>query len=188
MKKKLIPLLSAILTVTLLATLALFSGATTTEPKLKIAYCNINFKLSSHILYAVTYEGIESENVDDIELLVWKTPQTDYKSDPDYTLEVAGKETIDGDECVVFDFSDIEVKNIIDNIYTRAHIKVDGEDYYSPVNKYSVLQYAYNILGKTKENGTNDTKLITVLNDLLKWGEDLQIYTKYKIDRLATAD
>lgn len=80
MKRKLIPLLSALLTVTLLAALALISGAATAEPELKIAYCNIDIKTDTHLLYAVTYENVE--NVDDIELLVWMDPQSDHTGHP----------------------------------------------------------------------------------------------------------
>lgn len=185
MKKKLIPLLSALLTVMLLATLALFSGAQSTEPKLSIAYCNLEFGQDTHILYAVTSDGIE--NVDDIKLLIWKTPQTDYTGTPDYTLGKAGNEMIGNDDCIVFEFADLAAKNMTDNVYARAHIKIDGKDYYSPVNKYSVLQYAYNMLGKTKD-ATDDEDLKTLLADMLTYGASAQKYAKHNTARLTTAD
>lgn len=182
MKKRLIPILSALLTVALLFAGALVTGAQTTEPTLKIEACNLVFKDSVYIRYAV------SSSVDGAELLIWTTPQTDYTIGTQaYTLTDGESGKVNSVDCTIFDYKELAAKNMTDNVYARAHVKVGGKDYYSTVNKYSILQYTYNKLGKTGTATTSET-LKVLLSDMLTYGASAQKHFGYKATRPASAD
>ncbi len=157
------------------------------EPVLSIKGTNLSFRDSTYIKYAVHCENVD---VEDVKLLVWTTPQSEYvKGTESYVLDRSENETetINGVECIVFNFRDIAAKQMTDNIYARAYVKVGGKEYYSETKKYSVLQYAYNKMGKTGTM-TEDAELITLLEDMLAYGALAQQYTNYKADTLATDD
>ncbi|MBR4872335.1 MAG: leucine-rich repeat domain-containing protein [Clostridia bacterium] len=84
---------------------------------------------------------------------------------------------------MVFDYTELSAKQMTDVVYARAYAKVDGVDYYSDVNKYSILQYAYNKLATS-----SDEELKELLTNMLAYGATAQKYFDYKEDRLPTAD
>ncbi|MBR4308658.1 MAG: MBL fold metallo-hydrolase [Oscillospiraceae bacterium] len=59
----------------------------------------------------------------------------------------------------------------------------DGQTYFSPVDDYSIADYAYSQLNKTN---TTD-KLRALCADLLRYGAKAQIYKNYRTDSLADA-
>ena len=167
----------------MLAVVPFTIGATAAEPTMNIAYCNLSFRDTVCIKYAVAAEG-----VNDVKLLIWNEAQTDYTiGTEDATLKTVGTTDIDGVTHQVFDYTELAAKQMTDVVYARAYAKVDGVDYYSDVNKYSILQYAYNKLGKTGTAST-DEKLKTMLSDMLAYGASAQLYFEYKTDSLATDD
>lgn len=177
-KKKILTLLSAVvLTATLLTCFTLFSGAESVTPEMKIGYCNLSFADNIRIKYAV------NSNVDNVELLVWRSPKADYiYGTHDDVLTNCYTEKIGGVPHYIFDFDGFSAKNMTDYVYTRAHVKVGDIDYYSDVNKYSILQYAHNMIAKS-----SDQKLIKLLTQMLEYGAAVQEYRGYKTDRLSTA-
>ncbi len=40
-------------------------------------------------------------------------------------------------------------KNIVDQLYVRAYVEIDGKEYYSGTTKYSLLEYLYDQLAKS---------------------------------------
>lgn len=182
-KKKLLILLSAIvLTATLIGCFALFSGAESVTPEMKITNCSLSFSDSVYIKYAV------KTNVDDIKLLVWTEPQENYTIGTEkYTVTDHYSENIGGVSHEIFDLKELSAKMMTDNVYVRAYAKVGDTDYYSDPTKYSVLQYAYNKLGKTATASTSET-LKTLLADMLTYGTSAQKHFNYKNTRLANAD
>ena len=177
-KKKPLLLLSAVLlTATLITCFALFAGAATVTPEMKIGYCNLSFADNIRIKYAV------SSNVDGVELLVWRSPKSDYVyGTQDDILTDSYTENIGGVPHYIFDFDGFSAKNMTDYVYTRAHVKVGDVDYYSDVNKYSILQYAQNMIAKS-----SNQKLVKLLTKMLEYGAAVQEYHGYKTDSLATA-
>ena len=182
-KKKLLLLLSAILlTATLITCFALFAGAESVVPEMKITNCSLSFSDSVYIKYAV------KTNVDDLKLLVWTEPQADYTVGTEkYSITDHYSEKIGGVSHEIFDFKQLSVRMMTDNIYVRAYAKVGDTDYYSDPSKYSILQYAYNKLGKTATASTSET-LKTLLADMLTYGASAQKHFNYKTTHLATAD
>lgn len=168
-------LLGAALVMTVVA------GAEGTEPSLRIAYCNLSHKDNVYIKYAV-----KAENAADVGLLVWTAPAEDYVlGTQDDLLSPLYVEAIGGEDHLIFDYAKLSARQMTDVVYTRAYTEVEGEIYYSEVNKYSILQYAYNMLGKTAE-GSSNAKLRQLLKDMLTYGASAQEYAGYKTDRLAT--
>ncbi len=151
-------------------------------PQLSIDLCNLSFSDSVYIKYAVT------ANVEDVKLLIWEKPQTEYVvGTQDYELTSLGRNTIDGASYLIFDFTELAAKQMTVDIYARAYTQSSGTNYYSDVRKYSILQYAYNKLGKTGV-ATTDEKLKTLLTDMLEYGTSAQKYFDYQTGRLANAD
>ena len=184
MKKSLITLITVIaLAVCALSVLTVSVGAEATEPELSIKYCNLSFRDSICIKYAV------EANVSDVQLLIWTSPESEYViGTQDDVIADHHNETINGVSYTVFDYTKIVAKKMTDVVYARAYVRVNGVDYYSKAEKYSVLQYAYNKLGKTATASENE-ELKALLNDMLAYGASAQKYLDdYKTDRLATDD
>ena len=184
MKKRSIVLLSVlVLIVGLFSIFAVMSGATTPSPEISIPYCNLSFRDSVCIKYAV------KSNVSDVKILIWTAPEKEYTvGTHDSEITEYYEEDIDGVMHKIFDYTELAAKQMTDVVYARAYAKVGGADYYSEVNKYSILQYAYNMLGKTAP-ASEDTELKEMLALMLEYGAAAQKYLDdYKVDRLATAD
>lgn len=164
------------------ATQLISTGAAVTQPELDIGYANLSMRNSVCIKYAV------SSNVSDVELLVWNSPQTEYtKGTEDLVLKPVGTQTISGSEYIIFDHTLLTAKQMADVVYARAYAEVSENGYYSAVEKYSILQYAYNKLGKTAE-ASSDGNLKEMLGNMLVYGASAQKYLDYNTDRLASAD
>ncbi len=130
-----------------------------------------------HIKYAVP-EG----EAEDVKMLFWTEEQTDYVIGTQAAeAEPAYKQNVDGVDCSIFKYEGMEDKQMTDVIYSRAYTVVDGVYHYGEVNKYSILQYAYN-----KKNAEEpDEKLNETLDELLEKGADAQKAESYKLDDLA---
>ena len=163
MKKSLITLITVIvLAVCALSVLTVSAGAEATEPELSIKYCNLSFRDSICIKYAV------EANVSDVQLLIWTSPESEYViGTQDDVIADHHNETINGVSYTVFDYTKIVAKKMTDVVYARAYVRVNGVDYYSKAEKYSVLQYAYNKLGKTATASTNERFLTICLHTVL---------------------
>lgn len=184
MKKRIIALaLTLALIIGTLSTFVIMTGATSPTPELSIAYCNLSFRDSVCIKYAL------KSNVSDVKILIWTAPEAEYTvGTHDDEITEYYTEDIDGVSHMIFDYTELTAKQMTDVVYARAYAQVDGVDYYSEVNKYSILQYAYNKLGKTATAST-DTELKEMLTHMLAYGAAAQKYLDdYKVDRLATAD
>ena len=184
MKKRSIVLLSVlVLIVGLFSIFAVMTGATTPSPEISIPYCNLSFRDSVCIKYAV------KSNVSDVKILIWTAFEKEYTvGTQDSEITEYYEEDIDGVTHKIFDYTELAAKQMTDVVYARAYSRADGVDYYSEVNKYSILQYAYNMLGKTAP-ASEDAELKEMLALMLEYGAAAQKYLDdYKVDRLATAD
>ncbi len=179
--------LKSLLVLTIIMIVAFGLCATTTFAKtqtlessdLNISYCNLSFENEVHLVYA-----IKSDN-QNAKLLVWDEPQNEYINGTQ-TASIAPQDSmieIDGSLYIMFKYKGLTAKNMTDNLYVRVYISSTGE--YGEVYKYSILQYAYNKLGKTGI-ATDDENLKEVLNTMLDYGAAVQNYLDYNLDRLAT--
>ena len=183
MKKKfLLLILILALAATVLGAFSIGASAEASAPRMSIAYCNLSFSDNVYIKYAVR------SDVSDVKLLIWTSPKADYViGTQDDEVTEYYTENIGGVPHMIFDYTELAAKQMADVVYARAYTKIDGVDYYSAVNKYSILQYAYSKLGKTGTASTN-AELKDLLSSMLSYGASAQKYFDYKENRLATAD
>ncbi len=180
----------AILSISLiLGILGMFSAtAQETEPFVSIEKFNLTFESNVYIKYAVKLSGVEDANINDLKVLIWDTPQASYvQGSEDAVLSALGIQTIDGESYYIFAYTELAAKQMTEDIYAQACYEVDGKTYYSDVEKYSILQYAYNKLGITGTAST-DEDFKTMLREMLQYGAAAQKHFGYNTDRLADAD
>ncbi len=182
-KRVLVSILVLVFAVSIMSLFSIVAAQKMVTPEMKIAYCNLSFQNSVCIKYAV------KANVSDVKILIWTSPQAEYTvGTHDDEITKYYIEKISGVEHLIFDYAKLTAKQMTDVVYARAYSQVNGEDYYSEVNKYSILQYAYNKLGKTG-TASNDSTLKEMLTHMLAYGAAAQKYLdNYNVDRLATAD
>ncbi len=176
----------------LLLTLALLIAGTVTttfaaesesiDEQLRIYACNLSFENEVYILYAI------KSTDPNVKLLVWEEVQNEYSyGTQDAKLSpLSEQKKINGEYYTIFKYTGVAARQMTDDIYVRTYIPGEnGNDSYGAVHKYSILQYAYNKLGKTGTLSTNKT-LIKMLNNMLAYGASAQEYHNYRTDRLAT--
>ncbi len=163
------------------------SAEETTAPTCSIVAETLQLKENVYILYAVDFQ--DTESTDKTGLLVWNAPQTSYVyGTADTVLTSSQKVDIDNETFDAFKYTKLAAKQMTDVVYASAYVQRDGVYYYSDVKKYSVLEYAYNKLGKTDATPTTDENLKSLLNAMLSYGAAAQTYLDYKTDTLATDD
>ena len=142
---------------------------------LNIHYANLKFEDNVYILYAAG-----SENIDDtsaIKLLVWESAPAEFTiaGNPDHTLSVYNEQEIEGVTYPIFCYTELAAKQMTDNVYVCAYYDDNGTPVYSEPFKYSILQYAYNMIN----GGTEDGMLIDLLYSMLSYGSMAQQYFDY---------
>ena len=149
---------------------------------LEIVSKNVSYSDSIYILYAVANEGFDRAECG-INLLFWNEPQSEYVVGTEaYSAVSAGLHTIGEKSCLVFYSDGIAAKEMNDMLYCRAYASVDGVAVYSEVEKYSVVDYVYEMREKElTEEQTN------VFADMLDYGTSAQKLFGYNADRLANA-
>ncbi len=70
--------------------------------------------------------------------------------------------------------------NMGDVVKAQLHMEKDGQPYLSPVDTYSIAQYAYAQLNKPAANA----KLKALCADLLRYGKEAQAFKSYRTDAL----
>ena len=120
----------------------------TEEPQITLVGANVSFKDSVNIVYAAAVKGYDYTKYK-TKLLVWKTPQAEYtKKNCDVVVDSSYHDTIASYSCDMFYYG-MPAKNIVDQLYVRAYVEIDGKEYYSGTTKYSLLEYLYDQLAKS---------------------------------------
>ena len=137
----------------------------TEEPQITLVGANVSLKDSVNIVYAAAVKGYDYTKYK-TKLIVWKTPQEDYTIENALKIIEENKDKTDKSEieCVIVDSSyhstlgsyscdmfyyGMPAKNIVDQLYVRAYVEIDGKEYYSGTTKYSLLEYLYDQLAKS---------------------------------------
>lgn len=184
MKKRITVALSILLLLALsiVGVFAVTTAAQEEAPTLSLDYANLSFRDSICIKYAVKADGLEN-----VTLLCWTEGQQSYtKGTETRVLHAAGTETIEEVEYLVFDYTGLSAKQMTDEIYVRAYAELDGNAVYSDVRKYSVLEYAYTMLGKLGTYESTNPDLKALLESMLDYGGRAQVYFDYRTDALAS--
>ena len=120
----------------------------TEEPQITLVGANVSLKDSVNIVYAAAVKGYDYTKYK-TKLLVWKTPQAEYtKKNCDVVVDSSYHDTIASYSCDMFYYG-MPAKNIVDQLYVRAYVEIDGKEYYSGTTKYSLLEYLYDQLSKS---------------------------------------
>lgn len=185
MKKKLLVLLVTLTAMAILIfSLALFVGAEGQTPTMSIDYNNLSLRDTVCLKYAVSLENAKGAT-----LLIWETPQSEYiYGTQDAELESVGTQTINGKTYHIYDYTELSAKQMADEVYARAYVRVSGKDYYSNVKTYSILEYALTVQGKLGNEASDNAKLIRLTEQMLSYGAAAQEYMGYNTDRLANAE
>ncbi len=83
-----------------------------------------------------------------------------------------------------FTLNGLSAVKMSDRIRSVLYGTKDGQIYYSPVDDYSIADYAYSQMKKA----TASVSLKTLCADLLRYGAKAQIFKNYRTDNLADAD
>lgn len=135
------------------------------EPQITLVGANVSLKDSVNIVYAAAVKGYDYTKYK-TKLIVWKTPQKDYTIENALKIIEKNKDKTDKSEveCVIVDSSyhatlgsyscdmfyyGMPAKNIVDQLYVKAYVEIDGKEYYSGTTKYSLLEYLYDQLSKS---------------------------------------
>lgn len=120
----------------------------TEEPQITLVGANVSLKDSVNIVYAAAVKGYDYTKYK-TKLLVWKTPQAEYtKKNCDVVVDSSYHDTIASYSCDMFYYG-MPAKNIVDQLYVRAYVEIDGKEYYSGTTKYSLLEYLYDQLANS---------------------------------------
>lgn len=120
----------------------------TEEPQITLVGANVSLKDSVNIVYAAAVKGYDYTKYK-TKLLVWKVPQAEYtKKNCDVVVDSSYHDTIASYSCDMFYYG-MPAKNIVDQLYVRAYVEIDGKEYYSGTTKYSLLEYLYDQLSKS---------------------------------------
>ena len=171
MKKLLIPTLALIL---LCATIfCIGAAAEGSEPYANIPGHNLALEDSIHIIYYVDFQNVPAGAEKGV--LIWTLPRSSYT----YGTQNAKLTESTGvySSYLKYEFTDVAAKMMAQDIYAVAYIRNGSEITYSKLDKYSVLQYAYN---KKSSSG-----LGALLTKMLNYGAEAQTYFNYKTDRMA---
>lgn len=181
MKKKLLILAVAILCLSCFFVISM-SATEESTPTLEVTYTNLSFKDTVYIKYAVAAENVTPE---DVRMYVFTEPQSNYKDTSKATVLLPQYlDEIEGEEYIIFDYTNLSAKQMTDVVYAYAAVEVDGTTYYSNLRKYSILRYAFDM--RTNPEATDD--LNTMLADMLTYGNSAQKYFDYKANRPANGD
>lgn len=146
-----------------------------TNPLNIIAH-TLALKENTYVKYAVpTVDG-------NVKMLFWTEAQEDYVYGTQACEATAVyKDTVNGELCSIFQYTAFSDKQMTDVLYARAYTEEDGTYTYGDVDKYSILNYAYNM----REDENVDETLDNTLTDLLDRGATAQQNANYKTDNLA---
>ncbi|MBQ7172661.1 MAG: leucine-rich repeat protein [Clostridia bacterium] len=179
MKKRFLLALAAVacLLILVLALPAAAEGEATTT----VMGHNLELESAVNIIYYVDFQNAPGGA--ETGVLVWKNQQESYVyGTEDAKLSTTGINY--GYE--TFIFPGVSSKMMTQDIYAVSYIKNGDKITYSALDKYSVLQYAYNKKGDTTKIGGSKT-LGELLVGMLNYGTLAQQYFNYKTDRLANA-
>lgn len=155
-------------------------------PTLTFKAGNVNFGDDVHTLFAVDAQNVGEAEV---KVLLWNSAQAEYTVEAaEIILDDQGTVDINETTCLKYTYEGLGAHEMTKNLYARAYAVVDGVACYSDPLKYSVLQYAYNKMGKTDATASTNQDYIDLLQAMLNYGGAVQTYTNQNTDRLASAD
>lgn len=192
MKRRILKLMIALLAMTIClgGVLVMTAADESSKPvTASIDYITLSLEDAVYIQYAVDFQGFEVKT-NNVGMLFWTSePSNPTVDQADSRSAVLGyDDTIkDGKTYYIFKYTGLSAKQMCDEIWACAYANVDGQDYYSKVEKYSIVTYAARKLGLVDGiEGTSDETLKTLLREMLEYGEAAQKHFGYNLEHLPT--
>ena len=181
MKKRILLALAVILC---FCSLCLITVSAEAAPKTDIVAHNLALENSVNIVYYVDFQNVPTGAEKGV--LIWTSVRDEYVYGTESAKLTNIRDTISVYSGYVF--TGVAAKMMSQDIYAKAYIKNGNTVTYSELDKYSVLQYAFNKKGSTSIVGEGGTTLGELVAGLLDYGTLAQTYFRYNLDRLANAD
>ncbi len=180
MKKRII-LIFGLLIITIVSVLAVtvFADTENEDPTLTIKSNTLELENAVFMNYKIDANGIEDESC--VKLLVWESAPAEYTKES-AEGELSSIRTEEDTGYLVFQYDDLAAKDMTKFVYVCAYAEVDGVEIYSNPVKFSIVQYAYNML-----NSDNVPEYLEgILTNMLEYGAFSQLYFNHNTDFLAT--
>ena len=181
MKKKWVKAAIALCFATVLMfSISLFASAEE-EPTTSIGGHSLSLSTNMEIVYFANFQNVPDGA--ECGVVYSDTPTVDYSS----RKLTAMNETITNNGLVYYKYKlSLAAKELSKDCYAKSYIKVGDTVYYGALDKYSVVQYAYNKRNET-DPGSHMISLKQLVDDVLDYGAAAQLYLGYNTDRLANA-
>ena len=147
------------------------------ESKWKIGH-TLNLASDISVNLAVSKSLLSGFDMDTVYILAEIDLYTDNEKTDTKTVKIL---PVEQGNYYYFTLSGLTAINMNDSIRSVLHGTKDGQEYYSPVDEYSIATYAYSQMNK---EGTPAT-LKTLCADLLRYGTKAQIFKNYRTNELA---
>ncbi len=202
--KKRFMLLGAILICAVAVSIgAVIALGNTADPEIKIKQYSLVLEDSVNIRYAVHFDKMpEADKVREKGILVFEKPQSEYtlasydnakniideKSGlvAEKITDSLGKRDVGGVECEVYDYTGLAAKQFTDSIYVVGFVlDTDGNEYYSSLSKFSVLQYA-KAMGYEPDGTDEGNEVLPLLRAMMEYGAAAQNFFEYGVGTLPT--
>ena len=156
--------------------------ASTVEPApAELSVKSFSVSLENAVFMNFKVRSANVENPADIELLAWEEAPSEYKKGTE-DLCITESVTEDKTGYEMFQYTDLAAKDMTKMVYVCAYINEDGVESYSAPSKLSVAMYA-----DMKRNATTpDEDLVKLLDSMLAYGAQAQLYFNHNTDFLAT--
>ena len=179
MKKKWVKAAIALCFATVLMfSISLFASAEE-EPTTSIGGHSLSLSTNMEIVYFANFQNVPDGA--ECGVVYSDTPTVDYSS----RKLTAMNETITNNGLVYYKYKlSLAAKELSKDCYAKSYIKVGDTVYYGALDKYSVVQYAYNKRNET-DPGSHMISLKQLVDDVLDYGAAAQLYLGYNTDRLA---
>lgn len=181
MKRKILFILIFIITLLSNFYISVLASEEVNTETLNVVAKNLSFRDSVCIKFAVDTKDPNTV------LLVWSEEAASGLELDDFLygtqtsiLSTVGYDPELGADHLIYDYTNLSAKEMTDNVYVRGYL--DGK--YGKVEKYSILQYCFNMLNKIGEEAI-DENLRNLITASLSQGAAAQVYFNYKTDHLA---
>lgn len=163
-----------------------FVFADNTAPSVEVISKTLSLDENIHIKFAVSTTNTIAG--DEVGVLTFAKQQTEYTINNATKKINVSEETMSKNDVTypVYNCGEYASKQMVDVLYARSYVLRNGVYYYGEVEKYSILEYAYNKLGKTDATPTSNQNLVNLLKAMLNYGGLAQTYFNYKTDTLAS--
>lgn len=164
------------------AALTAVGFASTAEPQpAELSIKTFSLSLENAVYMNFKVKSVNVSDPSDIELLVWtEAPEAYAKGTED--LCITESVTEENTQYEAFQYDDLAAKDMTKMVYACAYVNENGTEAYSAPVKLSVAMYA-----DMKRNATTpDEDLVKLLDSMLAYGAQAQLYFDHNTDFLAT--